>query len=90
MDGKKFDGQPVTEELLDTNGYRKYSGKEIDIYYNKDICIHAGECVRGNSAVYEVGRRPWIIADNAVVDEQVQIIAKCPSGALKYIRKDVE
>lgn len=88
MDGSKLNGHVATEESLTENGYRKYSGEGIDIYYNKDVCIHAGKCVKGNSEVYEVGRRPWIIADNASADENVRIVNTCPSGALKYIRKD--
>ncbi|MDH6364621.1 putative Fe-S cluster protein YjdI [Enterococcus sp. PF1-24] len=88
MDGNKIDGKKVTAEMLVEKGYRKYSGEEIDIYYNKDICAHIGNCVRGNGAVFEVGRRPWIIADNSTVADDIQVINTCPSGALKYIRKD--
>ncbi|MGM0125064.1 hypothetical protein IGI37_002460 [Enterococcus sp. AZ194] len=88
MDGSKLGNQTATEEALVANGYRKYTGKEIDIFYNKEVCIHAGKCVAGNSDVYEVGRRPWIIADHAAPTEHTQIISTCPSGALKYVRKD--
>ncbi|MBO0450303.1 (4Fe-4S)-binding protein [Enterococcus sp. MJM12] len=89
MEGNKIGGQEVTEEMLVADGYRKYSGKDIDIYYNKDICAHVGNCVRGNGAVFEVGRRPWILADNASADEDARVINTCPTGALKFIRKDV-
>lgn len=88
MDGNKINGQQVTEAELLAAGYRKYQGEDIDIYYNKNICAHIGNCVRGNPAVFEVGRRPWILADNASADEVVKVINTCPSGALKYIRKD--
>ncbi|WP_270375542.1 (4Fe-4S)-binding protein [Enterococcus thailandicus] len=77
-----------TEEELFEAGYRKYSGEKIDIFYNKEICIHSGNCVRGNAAVFEVGRRPWIMPDNASADESSRVIQTCPSGALKFIRKD--
>ncbi len=33
----------VTEEMLVENGYRKYVGEGIDIYYSKDICAHIGK-----------------------------------------------
>lgn len=88
MDGSKINGTEVTEEILLEEGYKKYSGEELDIYYSKDICAHIGNCVRGNSAVFEVGRRPWIIADNTTVENNIRVINTCPSGALKYIRKD--
>lgn len=88
MDGSKINEKPVNESMLLEQGYRKYSGESLDIYYSKDICAHIGNCVRGNSDVFEVGRRPWIIADNGSVEEDIRVIDSCPSGALKYIRKD--
>ncbi|MBO0446700.1 (4Fe-4S)-binding protein [Enterococcus ureilyticus] len=88
MDGSKINDKNVTEELLLEEGYRKYSGEKLDIYYSKDICAHIGNCVRGNPDVFEVGRRPWIITDNGGVEEDIRVIDTCPSGALKYIRKD--
>lgn len=88
MDGSTINGKKVTEEELVAEGYRKYSGEGIDIFYSKDICEHIGNCVRGNPNVFEVGRRPWIIADNGTVTDDIRVIDSCPSGALKYIRKD--
>ncbi|MDT2639074.1 (4Fe-4S)-binding protein [Enterococcus dongliensis] len=87
MDGGKFDQEPVTEEQLLAQGYRKYQGEGIDIYYNKDICAHIGNCVRGNSEIFEVGRRPWIIPDNGSVANASYVVDTCPSGALKYVIK---
>lgn len=88
MDGSKINDKNVTEERLLTQGYRKYTGEGLDIYYSKDICAHIGNCVFGNPDVFEVGRRPWIITDNGSVKENIRVINTCPSGALKYIRKD--
>ncbi|GAA2908844.1 (4Fe-4S)-binding protein [Enterococcus pseudoavium] len=87
MDGSKFDQEPVTEAKLVAEGYRKYQGEGIDIYYNKDICAHIGNCVRGNPEIFEVGRRPWIIPDNGSVGNASYVVDTCPSGALKYIIK---
>ncbi|OQO64478.1 (4Fe-4S)-binding protein [Enterococcus faecium] len=79
----------LNEETLQQLGYRKYTGKSLDVYYNKDVCIHSGNCVRGNSKVFEVNRRPWILLDDGVTEEVMSVIHTCPSGALKYIKKDV-
>lgn len=87
MEGNKIAGVIVTEEALLEQGYRKYSGESLDIYYSQEICEHAGNCVRGNEAVFEVGRKPWIIPDNASSEEGIRVINTCPSGALKYIEK---
>lgn len=78
----------MNEKELRAKGYKKYHGKDIDVYFNKDICQHSGNCVRGNGAVFEVGRRPWVLPDNATADTVAQVIETCPSGALKYIRHD--
>lgn len=88
MDGSRIGDAQNTEKSLLAQGYRKYTGEDIDIYYNKDICAHVGNCVRGNPAVFEVGRRPWIIADNGGADDNERVINTCPTGALKFIRKN--
>lgn len=78
----------VTEIDLLESGYRKYSGQTIDVFYDITKCVHAGECVRGNGEVFNVKRKPWIVADNASTTEVAQVVSSCPSGALKYIRKE--
>ncbi|WP_368256126.1 (4Fe-4S)-binding protein [Enterococcus innesii] len=86
-----MDEQPLaneTEAGLIAAGYRKYRGEAIDIYYNKEICTHTGNCVRGNPAIFEVGRRPWVIPDNGEAAQAAQVIHTCPSGALKYVLKE--
>ncbi|MDR1782000.1 MAG: (4Fe-4S)-binding protein [Bacilli bacterium] len=77
----------MSEKNLIKNGYRKYSGDDIDIYFNIDVCQHSGNCTHSNNEVFNVKRKPWIIANNGKKDEICQIIDKCPSGALKYIKK---
>ncbi|GCF93381.1 hypothetical protein NRIC_12720 [Enterococcus florum] len=85
MDGNKINGQEVTRELLEQKGYKRYRGENIDIYYDKNICAHIGNCVRGNPEIFEVGRRPWIIPDNGSEKNAAFVVDTCPSGALKYI-----
>jgi uncharacterized Fe-S cluster protein YjdI len=64
---------------------KTYSGKALDVSFDLDTCIHAGECVRSLPAVFEVGRKPWILADNASADEIREVVARCPSGALEIV-----
>ncbi len=78
----------MTEKELLESGYRKYPGETIDVFYDIKKCVHAGECVRGNGDVFKVKRKPWIIADNASAEEVALVVDSCPSGALKYIRKE--
>lgn len=72
---------------LTEQGYRKYSGEAIDVYFNLDVCMHSGNCVLGNRAIFNTDRRPWIVPDNADVEEVIRVIETCPSGALRYVRK---
>jgi len=77
----------MTEDELLKAGYRKYTGEDIDVYFNLGMCWHSGNCIRGHDKVFCLNRRPWIKADEAVVEEVVKVVDCCPSGALKYIRK---
>lgn len=85
VDNLKRSVLQVTEKELLENGYRKYSGEDVDVYFNTDICTHSANCVRGNPAVFDTKRRPWVLPDNASADEVARVIDTCPSGALKYM-----
>jgi uncharacterized Fe-S cluster protein YjdI len=65
-----------------------YTGEEINVSFTPSLCIHAAECVKGHSAVFDTKRRPWIIPDQGAADEVAKVIERCPSGALQYLRKD--
>lgn len=70
------------------NNERRYTGAQIDVRYDTKKCIHAAECVRGLPAVFDTNARPWIQPDNADADAVAAVIARCPSGALHFERKD--
>ncbi|GGA30460.1 GNAT family N-acetyltransferase [Psychrobacillus lasiicapitis] len=80
----------MTEEEYMNEGYRKYEGTDLDIFYSAKKCQHAGICVQGNGDVFQVKRKPWILPDNGKTSEVTIIIDACPSEALRYIRKEVE
>jgi len=74
---------------MDTSdAIRHYADDAIDITYDAHRCIHAAECIRGLPAVFDSGRRPWITPPAASADEIAKVIAKCPSGALHFRRRD--
>ena len=78
----------MDEKDILKKGYKKYSGDKVDVYFNIDKCEHAGKCVHGNSEVFSVLRKPWILPDESTSEDLIRIIEKCPSGALKYRLKD--
>ena len=77
----------LTEKELIEKGYKKYTGKDIDVFYNQDMCCHSGNCTHGNGEVFKVCRRPWVLPDNAAAEEVKAVVETCPSGALQYIMK---
>jgi uncharacterized Fe-S cluster protein YjdI len=65
-----------------------WEGDAITVTFDPNICVHSGICVRGLNAVFDVRKRKWVDANAAPADVIAAQIDKCPSGALKYTRKD--
>ncbi|HEY3084587.1 MAG TPA: (4Fe-4S)-binding protein [Candidatus Dormibacteraeota bacterium] len=65
-----------------------YRGRDIEVSFDLDICIHVGECLRGERSVFQLHRRPWVLPDEASADVVAQVVELCPSGALQYRRLD--
>lgn len=64
-----------------------YTSPDIDVTFDGRRCIHAAFCLRGQPAVFNSQRRPWIDPNQAPADEIAAVIQRCPSGALHYRRK---
>ena len=65
-----------------------YDGEEADVQWDGRLCIHIGECGRANNNLFVGGRQPWCQPDRVCVEEVADVVARCPSGALTYTRKD--
>ena len=70
------------------NKVRSYEGEGITVRFEARRCIHAAECVTNLPGVFNVGNRPWIDAAGATIEEIVDVVHRCPSGALTYSRTD--
>jgi uncharacterized Fe-S cluster protein YjdI len=62
---------------------KPYVGKEVTVSYDRAVCTHAAECVRGLPSVFDTQARPWIQPDHATADAVIATVARCPSGALR-------
>ena len=62
-----------------------YEGRELTVLDNRGVCSHAGYCTAGLPAVWRSAAEPWIDPDGADKAAVVEIIRKCPSGALSYL-----
>ncbi len=67
-----------------------YRGRRITVYDNRAICAHAGRCTEGLAAVFKYGSEPWIDPDGAAVEAIIEVIGRCPSGALSYSLEGME
>lgn len=65
---------------------KKYSYKNdrIEVTWDKDVCIHAAECIKNLNSVFDISKKPWINVDAATNEETIAAIKTCPSGALQY------
>jgi CDGSH-type Zn-finger protein/uncharacterized Fe-S cluster protein YjdI len=63
----------------------EYKGKRITIVNEGKRCIHSRYCVLNLPGVFMPNvEGPWIRPDAASEESAIAVIAKCPSGALRY------
>jgi uncharacterized Fe-S cluster protein YjdI len=62
---------------------KNYVGANVTVSYDRALCTHAAECVRGLPAVFDVNARPWIQPNHAASEAVIATVARCPSGALR-------
>ena len=70
------------------NEVTKYPGKDIDVTWDGRLCIHIGECGKSEGDLFVGGRNPWCQPDLTSVENTIDVIERCPSGALAYESKD--
>ena len=67
----------------------EYPGEQVDVRWDGRLCIHVGECGRASGELFVGGRQPWCDPDQGgAAAEVVDVVERCPTGALTYIRKD--
>lgn len=65
-----------------------YKGKDVDVDWDGRICIHMGECGFAKGDLFVGGRDPWCQPDLTSVDDVIDVVKRCPTGALVYKVKD--
>lgn len=61
---------------------KEYSNGEITVVWQSAKCSHSANCVKNLSKVFQPKEQPWIKIENATSKEIVDVVSKCPSGAL--------
>lgn len=67
---------------------KEYPGRGVTVLFDSRRCIHAGECARGAPNVFDPQARPWIRADRGEAKQLVEVIGRCPTGALTIRNAD--
>jgi CDGSH-type Zn-finger protein len=83
-----FSSEKVSDGTKDKR--RSYIGENITIHDNRAICSHAEHCVKNLPSVFKLNTKPWINPDGTTVEDIIETIEKCPSGALSYSIDGVE
>lgn len=66
----------------------RYESETVEVTYDIPRCIHAEECIKRLSTVFDSKARPWIRPQYEEAERVAATVEHCPSGALHYIRKD--
>ncbi len=66
----------------------RYKGKSLTIFFDKTICSHSAVCLNSLPKVFDVERMPWVDVFGAKESKIMEVIEKCPTGALSYETSD--
>jgi CDGSH-type Zn-finger protein/uncharacterized Fe-S cluster protein YjdI len=70
-------------------GVETVQGERIELEFEARRCIHSRFCVTGAPQVFLANvQGPWIHPDAMPVERLVEVAHACPSGAIRYRRKD--
>jgi CDGSH-type Zn-finger protein/uncharacterized Fe-S cluster protein YjdI len=80
-------GGPPVPTVVD--GVEEIEGEKLTLLYEGKKCIHSRFCVTGAPQVFLANvKGPWIRPDAMSVEALTEIAHVCPSGAIRYRRKD--
>lgn len=68
------------------DGVVDYRGAAIVVSFNRLQCSASERCAKALPLVFRDGEKPWIQPDRADADIIIEVVRRCPSGALRYTR----
>ncbi len=74
--------------MSDKKNIYEYAGKDAQVFWDGRLCIHVGECGRAEGDLFVGGRQPWCQPDLTSADNVVDVVERCPTGALTVERHD--
>lgn len=71
------------------DGVERVEGEKLTLFYETKRCIHARFCVTGAPKVFLANvQGAWLYPDAMDVERLADIAHACPSGAIRYTRRD--
>jgi len=61
-----------------------YEGVDAAVSWDGRLCIGAAECGRAEGSLFVKGRKPWGDPDTGTPEEALEVVRRCPSGALSF------
>lgn len=74
--------------MSDEKDIHTYRGNDAEVDWDGRLCIHIGECGRAEGELFVGGRKPWCQPDLVPVENVLEVVKRCPTGALSLRRKD--
>jgi len=63
---------------------QEYPNDKITVRFDPKSCIHTAHCVQTLPAVFDTGKSPWVNVDGSQVEQIIETVNGCPSGALSF------
>ena len=63
---------------------QEYSNDEITVRFDPNVCHHSAVCIRHLPTVFDINKKRWVDVNGDSTEAIVDLVHKCPSGALTY------
>lgn len=74
--------------VSESGAHRTYETEAIAVHWDSSRCIHTARCIESLPQAFDPARRPWIDVGAADAEALAEAVARCPTSALRYTRKD--
>ena len=61
---------------------KTYTAGDVTVVWQPALCIHSRKCFHGLPQVFDPGQRPWVRTEGTPVEDIIEQVKRCPSGAL--------
>jgi len=65
-----------------------YSADGLTVTFDPNICVHSAICLRNLPSVFDISKKRWVRPENAPSGKVVEVVRRCPSGALQYAQDE--